>query len=375
MVKRLLLLLPGAFTGYGGIEMYSRHLVKACLELSGEIGFEARILILNDLQEEIDGRYLTASAHRPIGCRREKPRFVWEAVRAAVVFRPDVVLFGHVHFAGLGLLLQCLPSRARHWYVTYGIEVWGPLRRLARREVLRADRVIAISDHTRKELATRSGRQVGRIDILPCALDPVWQGEIAGSRQPEREDGSRDAVLLTVARLAASERYKGVDAVIRALPAIARRVPGARYEVVGDGDDRERLESLAVEVGVADRVHFRGSLGPSALASAYEACMLYVMPSTREGFGIVFLEAALFGKPSVGGKHGGTPEVIEDGVTGVLVEQSNLTGLSDAIAGLLEDDVARERMGRAARERTLREFGFAAFKGRLLGFLSQTGRE
>ena len=177
--------------------------------------------------------------------------------------------------------------------------------------------------------------------------------------------------VLTVARLAAAEGYKGVDTVIRALPEVRRHVPDAVYEVVGDGDDRPRLEELARQEGVADAVRFHGRLDADALAAAYSRCSLFAMPSEKEGFGIVFLEAAFFVKPSIGGRHGGTPEVIEDGETGFLVESGDTASLTDRIVRLLSDGAGRARMGATARDRLRKQFTFGALRSSLaieLGF-------
>ena len=172
-----------------------------------------------------------------------------------------------------------------------------------------------------------------------------------------------------MARLAASERYKGIDSVIRALSEISRAVPDVAYDVVGDGDDRLRLEALAREQGVSDRVQFRGRLWPDELVDAYRACSLFVMPSSKEGFGIVFLEAALFGKPSLAGRHGGTPEVVEDGVTGVLVELEDVPGIAASITRLLEDDEARSKLGSAATKRLEEKFTYPTFRANLAAHL------
>jgi glycosyltransferase involved in cell wall biosynthesis len=258
-----------------------------------------------------------------------------------------------------------LSPRSRHWYFAYGIEVWSPLPASVRKGLALAEKVLSISAYSARELTANGGVPADRIEILPCALDEIWQ------RQYSLRDGEPVATagppaLLTVARLAKSEKYKGIDSVIRALPDVARQHPDVAYDVVGDGDDRARLEAIAREAGVSDRVRFRGRLWPDELAAAYRDCTFFVMPSSKEGFGIVFLEAALFGKPSVAGNHGGTPEVVEDGVTGMLVDREDIPGVSRAIRLLLSDNRLRARMGSAAKERLHARFTYPVFR-RALG--------
>ena len=219
-----------------------------------------------------------------------------------------------------------------------------------------------------------------RIHRLPLALDPAfWERaqDVGATQLPAA--WPRGSTLLTVTRLDAAEGYKGVDTVIQALPQLSLAVPDVQYVVVGDGDDRQRLESLACKHGVADCVHFLGRLPESPqLIACYGACDVFVMPSRGEGFGLVFLEAMAFGKPVVGGAHGGTPDVIEDGVTGFLVRFGDIERLARILIKLLQDPALRQEMGQRARARVQERFLFPQFAACLrecVERLSAGGRE
>ncbi|MGH9441562.1 MAG: asparagine synthase (glutamine-hydrolyzing) [Thermoanaerobaculia bacterium] len=176
---------------------------------------------------------------------------------------------------------------------------------------------------------------------------------------------SRPPTLLTVARLSSSDRYKGVDQVLRVLPEVLRSVPGVRYRIVGEGNDRPRLEKLAEELGVAENVEFCGRLPGAELARAYADCSLFVMPSSKEGFGIVYLEAARFGKASVAGKRGGSPEVVLDGTTGRIVDREDTVELTKAIVELLQDPAELARLGENARRRLEELYTYESFRKNL----------
>ena len=107
-------------------------------------------------------------------------------------------------------------------------------------------------------------------------------------------------MLLTVGRMDSRERYKGHDLVIAALPALVAKGHDVAYVIIGDGDDRARLENLARDTGMSERVHFLGAVEPERLVEAYRMADLFVMPSTGEGFGIAFLEAMACGTPALG---------------------------------------------------------------------------
>jgi glycosyltransferase involved in cell wall biosynthesis len=176
-------------------------------------------------------------------------------------------------------------------------------------------------------------------------------------------------VILTVGRWDASEAYKGVDHLILALPRLLDAVPELHLVAVGGGSDLPRLERLALQSGVAARVHFLKPLQQEALWSAYQFCDVFALPSRGEGFGLVFLEAMAHAKPVVGGAHGGTPEIVEDGVSGYLVPHGDVAQLADRLGRLLTDETTRLRMGAQALERVRRDFTFDRFSRDLTAVL------
>jgi glycosyltransferase involved in cell wall biosynthesis len=148
-----------------------------------------------------------------------------------------------------------------------------------------------------------------------------------------------------VSRLSRQDAYKGIDVLIRALALLKGCGHRVVLDVVGDGDDRSRLEGLAASLGLATAVQFHTSVSDSQMYDFYSRCTLFALPSRREGFGIVFLEAMLHGKPCVGGRHGGTPEVIDHDCTGYLVSHGDVAELATRLSDLLEGSHKAGRMG------------------------------
>ena len=165
-----------------------------------------------------------------------------------------------------------------------------------------------------------------------------------------------------------------MDHLIAALPELLRDVPDLHLVAIGGGSDLPRLEQLARQSGAAERIHFLPFLDPEKLDAAYGCCDVFALPSRGEGFGLVFLEAMSHCKPVVGGAHGGTPDIIEDGVSGYLVQYGEVPELANRLRRLLTDEPSRHRMGTAARERVVRDFTFerfsAEFTSRLDALLS-----
>ena len=166
-----------------------------------------------------------------------------------------------------------------------------------------------------------------------------------------------EVVILSVGRL---QRRKGHDLLLRALAQWNGNDPAVRYLIAGDGPHRATLESDARALGLGDRVVFLGAVAEASLPGLYGASDIFAMPNRQdgvdfEGFGIVFLEAAAAGRATIGGRSGGVPEAVQDGVTGVLVEGTDPGELAAAIRRLAPASV-RTAMGQAGRARVLREF-------------------
>jgi phosphatidylinositol alpha-1,6-mannosyltransferase len=177
--------------------------------------------------------------------------------------------------------------------------------------------------------------------------------------------------LLTLGRLSAQERYKGVDTVISALPAALREAGPLHYVVAGEGDDVPRLRALAEERGVAARVTFAGRVKREELPALYRESDIYVMPSVAEqrpggwageGFGIVYIEAAAFGLPVIAGSGGGAPETVRDRITGYVVDGRDVSAVARAIARLAADHELRLRFGAAGRQWVQEYFTFDRYR-------------
>jgi phosphatidylinositol alpha-1,6-mannosyltransferase len=174
-----------------------------------------------------------------------------------------------------------------------------------------------------------------RARVLPDTVRDVFQPGPAPAELVARLKAGPGPVLLTVARLAASERYKGHEEIFEALPELRRRFPNLVHLVAGDGDDRLRLESRARELAGDGAVRFLGFVPEAELPGLYRLADLYVMPSTQEGFGIVYLEAAACGLRVVGGHGGGSADAIPDGRIGVRVDAGDRAQLVAAVIGQL----------------------------------------
>jgi len=172
----------------------------------------------------------------------------------------------------------------------------------------------------------------------------------------------RESAVPTILFVGGLEPRKGLDYLVEAMPTIAERVPEVRLIVVAKSgfrgtDQVSTFESLALKLGVASRIVFRESVDQQTLLSFYSECDVVVLPSRNEGWGLSLMEAMACRKPVVATRVGGIPELVRDGVDGLLVEAGNLEQLSSAVTRLLTRPDEREKMALAGRER-VKEFSW-----------------
>lgn len=303
-----------AFGGAGGIACYNRDLLSA---LSGQ----ERVRNIRLLTRQGDAVQVDDKLQQLSG-RPGRLAYSLAALRNAFSLRPDRILCGHIYMLPLASLVSRLMG-VPVWLQLHGIEAWEQPSRTVRKALAQVDFVTCVSRYTRRQFLAWSGMDPDSVRVLP---NTVASGFIPGDRDESRRVWQLGSgpVLLTVGRLAATERYKGHDRVLRCLPELLRSHPTLLYLIAGKGGDRGRLEQLVLELGVAKAVRFVGEVGKDALASLFNAADLFVMPSTGEGFGIVYLEAMACGTAALGLDGDGSRDALRDGDLGFVTTEAQL---------------------------------------------------
>ncbi len=243
----------------------------------------------------------------------------------------------------------------------YGMEIppaptaWKQHR--MRSAFAKADTVVAISAYAAEQVAPYLGRSA-RLEVINPPILPQPGEDLDQVAALRSGLGTHTHLIAGMARL---EPRKGFDRVIAAMPALADRFPGAVLAIAGGGADRDRLEACARNAGVADKVHLLGRIDEAAKAALMAAADVFAMPVRREGasvegYGLVFLEAAWYGTPSIAGADGGARDAVVDGETGLVVDGTDQAAVTAALARLLNDQDERARMGQAAKARVRQSF-------------------
>lgn len=322
-----------------------------------------RVLLLADRgvakRDELQGSVRGASGR--------KWRFVMDAWQLALRHRHELTLFDLVGLARAATLpLPGFPP-GRLAVFTHFYELSLPMTPRHRTALHRADYLLANSHFSANELRQWIPERADRVRAVPLCIDPARLAEWESLGNTESRP--RGPAALIVSRLSAVERGKGHDALISAWPGVLADHPEAVLWIVGDGNNRPRLEQSVRTLGIAASVRFWGTLDTATLHELYSRASLYVMPSCQEGFGIVYAEAMWHALPCIGSTADAAGEVIIEGDTGLLVDYDNPEETGAAIRRLLGDPSLARRMGQAGKARVLAEYTFEAFRVRLLDAL------
>jgi len=356
----------------GGLEALVTQLFRGLREA----GHPVRVVTAQASDAEAEDEVLRATRPGIIAYLIHAFRQGWALCRA---WRPEVLLCGSVVTAPVAWILS------RRFRIPFVVIVHGSdlifehrLYRWGIRFLLgRADHIIANSGQTLR-LAEAAGIDASNLTVIHPGVDPT-RFQRAGAELPASEAGRK--VLLSVGRLVHRKGF--LEFVEEVMPRLVEAEPTILYVVVG-GDataslaHRERLrDSIVARVealGLGDHVEVRGEIPDEELLRCYQRADLFVLPvldlpGDVEGFGIVFLEAALAHTASVSTRVGGIPEAVLDGKSGVLVAPGDHEGMAHAILGLLSDPSRREQLATAGEARARSEFAWECVTARYLQLL------
>jgi phosphatidylinositol alpha-1,6-mannosyltransferase len=351
----------------GGIQRFNRTILDAC----NRLGIVCHVLSLNDRRLPIEqgSKYGGASV---IGFSGDRHRFAVGVARELLSERYDRVMIGHINLLTLTIALSILRPfhRVPMMLIAHGIEVWRGIGAVRRHALARTDRILCVSHYTRQRILEQAPALVAeRLAIFPNALADSW------GRVPPGADARtiRGRFILSVTRLERGDRYKGIATVIEAFSMIAD--DSLEYYVIGQGNDLPFLQLIAERCGVGGRVHFMRGVSDAELVSLYAQCEAFVLPSGKEGFGIVFLEAMYFGAPVIAAREKGAIDVVRDGDTGIAVPFGDTIAIKEAIERIISDTGLRTRLRANGRSTVVDggPFTFARFTERCAEVLGLRG--
>jgi asparagine synthase (glutamine-hydrolysing) len=369
---------PDMFEFKGGIQVYQLDLVRALHTVLPRARLS--VFLKNDRGSVKPPRDLHGVRFSFAGASESRfrtPKFLRQIVGAAMRERPELIIVGHLNFAAAAYALR-RTAGVPYWIVAYGIEAWDVKNPLARRALRHAELVVAISEHTRRRLLAEHELDPERVVLLPptFAEREFFPEEKPASLLQRYGLTSDQPVIMTVARLVDAERYKGYDQLIEAVGRVRERFPSVRYVLIGRGDDTARVRRMVHDRGLSEHVILAGFIPDSEMRDHYNLCDVFAMPSKREGFGIVYVEAAACGKRVLGGSRDGAVDALNGGEFGALVDPDDVDQIAGTLVSLLSGDHSSSLMSKPQelRAAVIDKFGVSAFRSRLEGHLRSVNR-
>ncbi|MBD2107752.1 glycosyltransferase [Nodosilinea sp. FACHB-13] len=377
---------PNLFEFKGGIQVYLCDILSAIsyLQSQGSFLLSTDIVIIDKLDSdkpEVVSKANEFTGNFSFTFMGNVPRvlrtfaFSLKILIASFQQHPNLILCGHLNFTPVAYLLHLLLGTP-YWILVYGVDAWDIKHPLRRQALQAAEKVISISDYTRSRLVEEENLHPDKISLLPVTFN-VERFQVKPkptyllNRYKLQEN---QPVVLTVARLADDEQYKGYDQVIRAMCLVRQKMPDAHYVLVGKGSDRPRVEQLIESLGLKDCVTLAGFVPDEEICDYYNLCDVFIMPSKGEGFGIVYLEALACGKPTVGGNQDGAIDALCSGELGILVDPDNVDEIASTLAEILQGKSTHPIIyqPKILRQRVDEIYGFSRFQSNLLGLLKET---
>ena len=360
-----------AYSSVGGIQKFNTNVITALSIIGQEQNHTINLLSLHDQEKDLS----PALKVNFKSAFHNKFRFLLFSL--FYLIRSDVVFLGHCNLAFPITILNKYIFRKKIYLFIHGIEVWSPLPYHKTQALKDCEGIFSVSNFTADKAISIHHLDTLKVSIFPNTLDPFTPFAIAQEKPisllKKYNLKDTDNIILTITRLSYTEKGKGYDKVIAALPAILRHTPNLKYILAGKIDNNEnvRIQHLIKSFGVESSVIIAGFIAPSELVAHYQLCDLFVMPSTKEGFGIVFIEATACGKPTMGGNIDGTPEALLYGQLGYLVNPNSTDEIQKGIEAFFSHQWP-EHLTNAQHlhSLTLQKFGFEQMKFNLRKYLA-----
>lgn len=239
--------------------------------------------------------------------------------------------------------------------------------RLEKLASMKADRIFTPSNYAARKIRDLYNVPPEKISVMHNGLFfHDWREYLAAATPVQ----GRPPTVLSVARL---YKRKGMDLLMKSWPTVLAKLPDARLSIVGDGLERKNLHRLAEKLGVNSSIDWKGTvLSDGEMASHYVNCDVFCLPSRHESFGLVFIEAMAAEKPVVALKSTAVPEVVRDGIDGILAEPEDAEGIAAGIITLLENSALRAKMGGQGVRRVKENFDFRKVVKPLLDWMEES---
>jgi glycosyltransferase involved in cell wall biosynthesis len=336
MCKKVILFTLQTFSSTGGIQKMTRTLGHSLYHVAQANKWNFELWSAYDKPTDLMPQYLPEKNFK--GFDINKISFAWKAVCS----KPDTIILSHINLSIIGLLIRFINPRCEVWIVAHGIEIWRPLSFIQKRLLKRCNKVLCVSNYTQQQLINRHNVNKEICVVLNNVIDPFMCLPTVFTKPQHLIDryklGNSGPVIFTLTRMAATEKYKGYEQVIKAIGKLKSQYPDIKYILSGKYDALEevRINQLIADHEVCSQVVLTGFIDESELVAHFLLADLFVLPSKKEGFGIVFIEALACGLPVICGNTDGSVDAIRNGELGKAIDTDNPVELYRCITEYLK---------------------------------------
>lgn len=361
----ILFLTLKTFSFTGGIEKACRSMIKALDEIQNPFN----VWSMYDSPKNFDKRYTSPSNF--YGFSGEKISFGINCIKAA--FKFDKVILSHINLLLFGKIIKTIKPSVKVILWAHGIEVWRNLPSWKKKFLIEKAEIWAVSNYTKQQLTTLHQIPENRIKVLNNTLDPLLDLPTTFGKDVDilnRYHIDEDYfTLFTLTRLSSTEHLKNYDLVIDAVQKLKVNYPQLKYLIGGkaDEDEKQRLTELIAEKQLANQIKLIGFVDEKEITKHYKTADCFILPSKKEGFGIVLIEAGAHGCQVIAGDKDGSTDAMLNGKLGQLVDPDDV----DAIAVAIEHAVAnKNHHPKLQQQLTIENFGFETYKNKVAQLLT-----
>lgn len=346
------------FSETGGIEKVCRVVGKALFEFGLRHDRSVGVISMHDKQSDAGGNaYFPSELFKGYGGNKVKA--FAGMIRAGI--KSKLVVFSHINLLPVARVIRMLNPGVKLVMFCHGIEVWGkgvqPNKHLQDLNAL-----WMVSRFTLERTKSLHQLQKPAVAVLNNPLDPLLELPVKNGKVIKQRLGIPEnaAVLFTLTRMNSGEQYKGYDKVITALAKLTEDGEDLHYVIGGkyDASEAAKVKQTVEAYNLTGRVHLLGFIPDADLPGYFDMADIYIMPSTEEGFGIVFIEAMHYGTRVIAGNRDGSVDALQDGALGCLIDPDDADEIYRAVKN-------RAHIPPADPEKVNALFGFTAYKERL----------
>ena len=348
-MKKVLFIYQNAYSQTGGIQTFNEYFISALEDIKKEqSNFYAELLSIYDDDKDIKSSLKYTSLNKS---KIASFNFVLKNYK-----KFDTFIFAHVNLAPLAMFLKLLNPKAKIYFCTHGIEIWKKLSKTTE-WIMNQSTILTVSNFSKDQLL-KYNQNLNDIRLFPNCIKVKEKIELLDN--PYNTDNFN---VLSVTRLSEGEKLKGIDSMIRTLPLLKEKIPNIKYSVIGKGEDTIRLKQLAKDLNVLEYVDFLGFVDD--INAYYQHCDIFSLPSKKEGFGIVYLEAMQYRKPIIAVNYGGATDVVINNETGFLCEYNDYESLAENMLILFKDTSLYDKYANNGYDRLINNFTYEKYVSRL----------